>query len=107
MLRERRSIDPDIKNSWRIAGMAGSVGIEIAVAVAIGYFGGTYLDHKLGTRPWLTIFGLVIGVGAAIKALVRVTRTYRRAFEDEDRPADKPRDVTDYGGDDDGRPPSH
>ena len=102
MLRERGSIDPDIKNSWRIAGTAGSVGIEIAVAIAIGYFGGNYLDHKLGTRPWLTIFGLVVGVGAAIKARVRVTRAYKRAFQDEDRPA-----ARSGGADDDGRPPSH
>ena len=92
MLRERRSIDPDIKNSWRIAGTAGSVGIEIAVAIAIGYFGGGYLDHKLGTHPWLTIFGLVVGVGAAIKALVRVTRAYKRAFQDEDRGPGEPPD---------------
>ena len=103
MLRERRSIDPDIKNSWRIAGTAGSVGIEIAVAIAIGYFGGSYLDQKLGTRPWLTIFGLVVGVGAAIKALVRVTRAYKRAFQDEDRPAGMPEGKPD----DDARPSPH
>jgi F0F1-type ATP synthase assembly protein I len=91
MLRERRSIDPDIKNSWRIAGSAGAIGIEIVLAIAIGYFGGHALDNKLGTRPWLTCFGLVVGIGAAIKALVRVTRESRRAF------GDKP--------DDDARPP--
>jgi F0F1-type ATP synthase assembly protein I len=83
MLRERRSTDSEIKNSWRIAGSAGAVGIEIVVAIAIGYFGGNFLDHKLGTRPWLTIFGLVVGVGAAIKALVRVVRESKRAFGDD------------------------
>ena len=63
---------------WRIAGNTGAVGIEIAVAIVIGYFGGNYLDKKLGTQPWLMYLGLLAGIGAAIKALVRVTREYQR-----------------------------
>jgi len=63
---------------WRIAGSTGAVGIEVAVAIAIGYFGGHYLDRKLGTQPWITYVGILAGVGAAIKALVRVTRKYQR-----------------------------
>lgn len=64
---------------WRIAGTTGAVGIEIAIAIAIGYFGGHYLDRKLGTQPWLMYVGILAGVGAAIKALVRVTRAYQRS----------------------------
>jgi ATP synthase protein I len=75
---ERRPIDPEAKKMWRIAGTTGAVGIEIAVAIAIGYFGGHYLDRKFGTQPWLSYLGLLAGVGAAVKALVRVTRQYRR-----------------------------
>ena len=68
---------------WRTAGTTGAVGIEIAVAIAIGYLGGNYLDHKLGTHPWLSYVGLAIGLGAAVKALVRVTRAYKRDQGDE------------------------
>lgn len=63
---------------WRIAGTTGAVGIEIAVAIAIGYLGGNYLDHKLGTHPWLSYVGLAVGLGAAVKALMRVARAYKR-----------------------------
>ena len=63
---------------WRIAGTTGAVGIEIAAAIGIGYLGGHYLDHKLGTQPWLGYLGLASGIGAAVKALVRVTRAYKR-----------------------------
>jgi ATP synthase protein I len=66
---------------WRIAGTTGAVGIEVAVAIAIGYFGGHYLDNKLGTQPWMMYVGILAGIGAAIKALVRVTRDYRRSTE--------------------------
>jgi F0F1-type ATP synthase assembly protein I len=68
---------------WRIAGTTGAVGIEVAVAIIIGYFGGRYLDRKLETTPWLSYLGLGAGIGAAIKALVRVVRNYRRDFEDD------------------------
>jgi len=63
---------------WRIAGNTGAVGIEVAVAIAIGYLGGHWLDGKLRTSPWLGYIGFAAGIGAAIKALVRVTREYRR-----------------------------
>ena len=63
---------------WRIAGTTGAVGIEVAVAIAIGYLGGHWLDRKLNTSPWLSYIGLAAGIGAAIKALVRVTRDYRK-----------------------------
>ena len=70
---------------WRIAGFTGAVGIEVAAAIAIGYFGGHWLDRKLGTGPYITILGFAAGVGAAVKALVRVTRDYKRKLQDEDQ----------------------
>ena len=69
---------------WRIAGFTGAVGIEVAVAIVIGYFGGGWLDRKFGTAPWLTYIGFLAGVGAAIKALIRVTRDYKRRFPEAD-----------------------
>ena len=69
---------------WRIAGTTGAVGIEIAVAIFIGYLGGRFLDRKLGTEPWISYAGLLAGIGAAIKALMRVTRAYRRDVGDRD-----------------------
>ena len=78
MLSDRAPIDPEAKKMWRIAGTTGAVGIEIAAAIGIGYLGGHYLDHKLGTQPWLSYLGFLAGIGAAIKALVRVTRAYKR-----------------------------
>jgi ATP synthase protein I len=84
VLPERRAIDPEAKKMWRLAGNTGAVGIEVAVAIAIGYFAGNYLDRKLGTQPWIMYAGILAGIGAAIKALVRVTRAYRRDVGDQD-----------------------
>ena len=76
-------MDPEAKKMWAVVGSTGAVGIEIAVAIGIGYFGGQYLDRKLGVAPWLTWVGFAAGVGAAIKALVRVVRSYQKSLEKE------------------------
>ncbi|HEX2658365.1 MAG TPA: AtpZ/AtpI family protein [Polyangia bacterium] len=84
MIALRPTIDPETKKMWRIAGDTGAVGFEVAVAIAFGYFGGRWLDGKLHTAPWLSYFGIVAGIGAAIKALVRVTRAYQKKTAEED-----------------------
>jgi F0F1-type ATP synthase assembly protein I len=76
-------MDPEAKKMWAIAASTGAVGLEIAVAIGIGYLGGQYLDRKLGVAPWLTWVGFAAGVGASIKALIRVVRSYRKGLEEE------------------------
>ena len=81
-------MDSEGKKMWGTAASASAVGIEIAVAIGLGYFGGQYLDRKLGTAPWLSWVGFAAGIGAAIKALVRVVRSYQKSLDDENA-ADK------------------
>lgn len=76
---------------WRTAGTTGAVGLEIAVYIGLGYYGGRWLVERLQTGPWLGWLFFAICIGAAIKALVRVTRSYKRSLQDEDAPPrDKP-----------------
>lgn len=84
MIAQRPIIDPEAKKMWRIAGTTGAVGIEVAVAIVIGYLGGHWLDGKLRTAPWLSLVGFAAGVGAAIKALTRVVREYKKKNPDSD-----------------------
>lgn len=74
---------------WRIAGLTGAVGLEIAAAIAIGFLGGQWLDRKFETTPIITIIGFVAGIGAAIKALVRVTRSYKRTLDQQELETEK------------------
>ena len=76
-------MDPEAKKMWAIAGSTGAVGLEISIAIGIGYFGGRYLDGKLGTAPWLAWIGFAAGVGAGVKALIRVVRTYQKSLEND------------------------
>ncbi len=45
--------------------------LTLAIAVGIGAVGGLYLDDYLGTEPWLTISGVVLGSGAGFHQLIR------------------------------------
>ena len=51
---------------WRSAGLAGALGIEIALSFLIGGGAGYLLDRKLNTH-WIMYLGLFFGIGAAVK----------------------------------------
>lgn len=55
-----------------------TVGIEIVLAVTIGLLAGQALDDALGTGPWMTVFLVTVGFGAAVKAIVRTIRLVKR-----------------------------
>jgi ATP synthase protein I len=69
---------------WRTAAQTGAVGIEIALCLVIGYFGGDWLDGRFHSTPWLKWIGFGAGIGAAIKALVRVTRSYKNSLKNDE-----------------------
>jgi ATP synthase protein I len=83
------SADPDVKKMWATAASTGALGIEIAVAIGIGYFGGHYLDRKLGSEPWLAWLGFAAGLGASAKAVIRVVRSYQKSLEEDQSPDKK------------------
>jgi F0F1-type ATP synthase assembly protein I len=84
---------------WKGYGTYGSVGLELAVSVLLGLFGGRWLDGKLGTDPWLTWLGLGLGIITGYRAVWRALKTAnrearraderdrnaRKKFTDEDR----------------------
>ena len=52
----------------------GSVGIELALSTVVGLLGGQWLDKKLSTAPYLTVIGLLLGITAGFRSLLRVAR---------------------------------
>jgi F0F1-type ATP synthase assembly protein I len=51
----------------------------------VGFFGGRWLDGKLGTTPWLMIAFLALGLFAGFRSVLRAVRRLDRAAEAEDR----------------------
>jgi ATP synthase protein I len=48
---------------------ASSIGLAVVVAIFLGLGLGLFLDKYFGTKPWLTIAGLVLGVVAGFRNL--------------------------------------
>ena len=46
---------------------ASSIGIVFVASIVIGVLIGVWIDGKLGTKPWFTLFFLGIGIAAGIK----------------------------------------
>lgn len=65
---------------WRQAARFSAVGLEMGIAVAIGYVAGTWLDSKLGTEPYLMVVMLIFGIGAAFNAVYFAAK---RAVKDD------------------------
>ena len=61
-------------NRWAAALRLTGIGFYIAACILIGIFAGFWLDNKLGTRPWLLIVGLVVGLYLAIYGVYRMIR---------------------------------
>lgn len=56
---------------YRFIAFASGLVCTMVAALALGHFAGRWLDRHLGTRPWLTLAGTLLGLGAALAALLR------------------------------------
>lgn len=60
-----------------------SVGIQLVISVLLGYWGGTWLDEKFGTEPWLSYIGMLLGMTAALYDMVILTKKTVKALQDD------------------------
>ncbi|MEM6730874.1 MAG: AtpZ/AtpI family protein [Myxococcota bacterium] len=63
---------------WRLAGRYSATGIEMAVSVAAGSIGGSWLDSRFDIAPWGVTLGILLGLALAVKTVMRVVTSYQR-----------------------------
>lgn len=68
-------IGPESRKQLKAAMRVSAVGLELVLAIAVGYFAGRWLDNQLGTSPYIKIAGLILGTIAGFHSLYRLTRT--------------------------------
>lgn len=74
-----------MQQDWKALGNFGTLGLEIALSVALGLFGGQWLDKKLHTGGVLTWVGFAYGLAAAGRAIYRAVRKSNRDAEEAER----------------------
>lgn len=78
-------LKPPLQQDWKALGSYGTLGMEIALSVAAGLFGGQALDKWLHTGGWLTWVGFAYGLAAAGRAIYRAVRKSNREAEAAER----------------------
>ncbi len=61
------AMDEDKKSLFKTLGLVSSMGISVALAIAIGVYIGLKLDKWLGTAPWFFFIFLFIGIAAGFR----------------------------------------
>jgi ATP synthase protein I len=59
-----------------------SIGITMVLATVIGLAAGYFADRWLGTKPWLTLIGLGLGIAAGFVNLFRSAKAAERELDD-------------------------
>jgi F0F1-type ATP synthase assembly protein I len=62
-------MDEDLKKTIKTLGFVSTVGIAMALSIALGASIGYYLDKWFGTGPWLSLIFLGFGIAAAFRNL--------------------------------------
>ncbi len=79
-----------MKPEYKAMGSFGTLGLEIVLCILVGFYGGHWIDGKLGTEPGFTIFGFVCGLGAAGKAVMRTMKEMKEVTAKEEREQGNP-----------------
>ncbi|HEX9819407.1 MAG TPA: AtpZ/AtpI family protein [Methylomirabilota bacterium] len=71
-------------SAWKALGELSTIGLALVIATVIGLAGGYYLDRWLGTSPWLTLIGLVLGIAAGFVNLFRAVKRAEKNVDDRE-----------------------
>ena len=70
------------QSAWKALGELSTIGLTLVLATVIGLAGGYFLDRWLGTKPWLTLIGLGLGIAAGFVNLFRSVKRAERDIDD-------------------------
>lgn len=71
------------KDYLRWLGVLSTVGINIVAATVIGLLIGYWLDSLLGTKPWLMIVFLILGIIAGFRNLFHILSRVTKDKDDQ------------------------
>ncbi|MEW6447890.1 MAG: AtpZ/AtpI family protein [Bacillota bacterium] len=68
----------------QVFALASSISVQFAVSVVVGWWIGHFFDRRLHLEtPWLGVGGLLLGVGAGIYGIIRLTGRFSCSKENK------------------------
>lgn len=85
-MSEKRDREKELKkqgqgSALQALALTTTIGMELAITVVLGYYGGQYLDKKFATEPWLMLAGVLIGLTAGIVGVYKTLQGFFRERE--------------------------
>lgn len=85
-------IGPEGRKQLKLAAQFASAGLEIAISIVAGYFGGRAVDRWLETAPYLEYTGLVLGIVAGFRNLFRLAHSAQKSADSQDTSQHPPKE---------------
>ncbi len=63
-------------NPWKAAGFAGAVGVDLALCILLGVFGGRWLSERTGGNNLFVALGALVGLFVGIASVILFFRYY-------------------------------
>lgn len=61
---------------WRAMAVVTAMAGQLAASLFLGYGAGAWADRAWGTRPWLTVVGLLAGLAVGAYGIVRLLKPF-------------------------------
>jgi len=78
------NLEDDSRSTFRALGLSSGMGFIMAACLAGGYYGGSYLDSKFGTEPWLLIASLLLALTGGVLEVCNMLKKAMREMEKKD-----------------------
>ncbi len=72
-------MEDDKRKFYKQFAKISAIGLEMGLSVAVGLAIGYLLDRYFGTKPWLTIIFLLLGIVAGFRSLFSLAREIGRS----------------------------
>jgi F0F1-type ATP synthase assembly protein I len=86
------SFGPEGRKQFEQFGRVSTLGLELGLSIALGFWGGQWLDRKFGTGGWFTWVGFALGLFAGVRSLYTLVRRTQAELSNTDSPENSPSD---------------
>ena len=74
----------DTREAVRLLAVASTMGLSMVLATVLGLAFGYWMDQVFGTKPWLTMIFLILGIVAGFKNIYVIMRRVQKMSKDKE-----------------------